>query len=194
METDYNVSLDGRKETRMALRASEASLITTYLHMTDPAQFRPAYACSTPGRALMVAQVHGIDVSFYRFLYNSVGEQWRWRDRRVLSDRELAAILADPQTSVHVLYVNGVPAGYVELIERGKDTEIAYFGLRPQFIGHGLGKHLLSYGIARAWDGGAQRVWLHTCNLDGPHALDNYLKRGFEIYDTHEQPMPERYA
>ena len=37
---------------------------------------------------------------------------------------------------------------------------------------------------------GAQRVWLHTCNLDGPHALANYQKRGFRIYDVVEEPCP----
>ena len=26
---------------------------------------------------------------------------------------------------------------------------------------------------------GARRVWLHTCTLDNPAALPNYLKRGF---------------
>jgi len=26
---------------------------------------------------------------------------------------------------------------------------------------------------------GATRVWLHTCTLDGPAALPNYLARGF---------------
>jgi hypothetical protein len=51
----------------------------------------------------------------------------------------------------------------------------------------------LSYGIEKAWEDGAKRVWVHTCNLDGPHALDNYTKRGFSVYDEHRQPMPNRY-
>jgi hypothetical protein len=34
-----------------------------------------------------------------------------------------------------------------------------------------------------------ERVWLHTCTLDHPAALPNYLKRGFrpireEVYTT----------
>ncbi len=57
----------------------------------------------------------------------------------------------------------------------------------------GLGKYLLSYGITRAWEADIQRVWLHTCNLDSPYALDNYRKRGFEVYDVQQQPMPTRY-
>ena len=30
----------------------------------------------------------------------------------------------------------------------------------------------------RAWDGGTTRVWLHTCTLDHPRALTNYLAGG----------------
>jgi GNAT superfamily N-acetyltransferase len=119
---------------------------------------------------------------------------WRWRDRLLLPEAELEGILTDPGVSVDVLYCDGVPAGYVELARQGRDTEVAYFGLRPVFLGRGLGKHLLSWGIQRAWDDGAGRVWVHTCNLDGPYALANYQKRGFQIYKVDEQPMPERYV
>src|SRR5690606_12479507 len=167
-------------------------LVTTYLHMTDRAAFKPAFIEDTDG--VMIMSMNAPDVRFYRFLYSSVGEQWRWRDRLIMPEEELESILRLPETSVHVLYVHGIPAGYVELFKDGENTEIAYFGLRPEFIGRGLGKHLLSYGIARAWEGDTQRVWVHTCNLDGPHALSTYLKRGFSIYDTHIQPMPERYC
>lgn len=166
-------------------------LVTTYLHMTDQSQLRPAYLDNDSG--LSFKTMEATDVAFYRFLYSSVGEQWRWRDRLSLSDNELEALLVAPDTSVHVLSVNDVPAGYIELVQSEELTEIAYFGLRPDYIGKGLGKHLLSYGIAQAWNNGTQRLWVHTCNLDGPYALDNYIKRGFSIYKVHEQPMPEHY-
>lgn len=178
----------------MALRATDANLVTTYLHMTDPAQFQPSFVEAPVGQSLMIMQMQKADVSFYRFMYNTVGEQWRWRDRRLMSDDELAAALSCPGCSVHVLYVDGIPAGYVELSKQGDEVEIAYFGLRPSYIGNGLGKHLLSYGIARAWETGAKRVHVHTCNLDGPHALSNYMKRGFSVYHIDEEPLPDRYA
>jgi GNAT superfamily N-acetyltransferase len=177
----------------MALRATEPHLVTTYLHMTDPAQFQPSFVEPVSGQSLMIMQMHQTDVSFYRFLYNTVGEQWRWRDRRLMSDEELLAALSCEGCSVHVLYVNGTPAGYVELSKNGDEVEIAYFGLRPSYMGNGLGKHLLSYGIARAWDSGAKRVIVHTCNLDAPQALSNYMKRGFHIYHTEQEPLPDRY-
>lgn len=168
------------------------TLITTYLEMTSRAEFRPAYSPDAAGTQIIRMGV--VDVAFYRFLYQAVGEIWRWRDRLVVPEEELQAALSHPGCTVDVLYVDGVPAGYVELLREGSDTEIAYFGLRPMFIGRGLGKHLLSCGIEQAWSMGAQRVWVHTCNLDGPHALENYQKRGFRIYKVDERPMPDRYA
>lgn len=174
------------------------TLVTTYLQMTDWSQFRPAYLNYLDGMKLMCMGTP--DVAFYRFLYSSVGEEWRWRERLSHSDEEIKALLLDPGTSVHVLYVNGVPAGYIELAERKEgptgrffSTEIVYFGLRSTYIGRGLGKHLLSHGIAYAWNRGTQRLWVHTCNLDGPHALNNYIKRGFKIYRVDKEPMPEGY-
>jgi len=85
-----------------------------------------------------------------------------------------------------VAYVEGTPAGYFQLdaaTEPGS-VEIAYFGLAPDAIGQGLGKHLLSCAVRDAWALGPKRVWLHTCTLDHPHALPNYQKRGFVPYKT----------
>jgi GNAT superfamily N-acetyltransferase len=167
------------------------TLITTYLEMNSRAAFRPAYI---NGQHFSINRMQTPDVNFYRFLYQGVGEQWRWRDRLIMGCDELEVILSDPCVSVDVLYVNGVPAGYVELARQGAETEVAYFGLRPSFFGMGYGKHLLSHGIAHAWSDGARRVWVHTCNLDGPHALENYMKRGFSVYHVDKKAMPERYC
>ncbi len=168
-----------------------SNLVTTYLHMMDRSQFRPSFIENPHVKIILMTTA---DVIFYRFLYSEVGKDWRWRDRLVISEHELREAISKPGVSVHVMYVDGVPAGYVELAKSGDETEVAYFGLRPEFHGNGYGKHLLSYGIAQAWQDGAKRVWVHTCNLDGPFALNNYLKRGFRIYEVHEAPMPSRYA
>jgi GNAT superfamily N-acetyltransferase len=166
------------------------TLETIYLEMTDRAQFRPGFA---EDAGLLILRTGSLDLAYYKFIYQQVGESWRWRDRLIMPESELETILSHPGCTVDVLYVEGVPAGYIELLREGSDTEIAYFGLRERFFGRGLGKHLLSWGIQSAWDDGAERVWLHTCNLDGPHALANYLARGFHVYKTTEMPMPERY-
>ena len=60
--------------------------------------------------------------------------------------------------------------------------EIAIFGLAPQFIGRGLGGALLTHALEEAWGSRPQRVWLHTCTLDHPAALPNYLARGLTIF------------
>jgi len=176
----------------MVLAATKTeTLITTYLEMWSREDFAPAFAQASD---FQIVQMDIPDLDFYMFLYQSVGEEWAWRDRLELTDRELRRILAPPNTEVHVMFVCGSPAGYVELNRRQEGAvEIAYFGLRRPYMGRGLGKHLLSYGVERAWDMDAERVWVHTCNLDGPHALDNYLKRGFHIYRVIEEPMPEFY-
>lgn len=166
------------------------TLTTTYLEMTSPKQFRPSFNSS---ENIRIEQVKIVDIGFYRYLYGAVGEKWSWRDRLLLSNEELRAILNRPTTHLYVLYVAGAPAGYVELDEQANSVEIAYFGLREEYHGRGLGKHLLSFGIQQAWELGAERVYVHTCNLDGPHALDNYQKRGFRVYMQQSEPMPERY-
>lgn len=164
-------------------------LITTYLQMTSTEQLRPAYQAAP--HTLLSLQIPDLD--FYRFLYQTVGREWRWRDRLTMPDDTLRAVLARSQ--VEVLYIDGAPAGYIELAPPATDgsIEVAYFGLRAAFMGRGWGKHLLSHGVARAWDSGATRVWLHTCNLDGPHAMANYQARGFTVYDVKTEPMPALY-
>lgn len=164
-------------------------LITTYLEMTAPEQFRASYVDQS---GIDVRPEIFTDPAAYRALYSSVGETWNWRDRLLMPDDDLIAALA--KADVSVLYVDGKTAGYIELANDGAgDYEVAYFGLTPSFFGRGLGKHLLSYGVQRAWDSGAKRIWLHTCNLDGPAALANYLARGFVVTRVEDEPMPERY-
>jgi GNAT superfamily N-acetyltransferase len=165
-------------------------LVTTYLHLTDPDKFQPAFV-DLP--SIAIRRMDTPDVPLYRLLYRSVGEQWRWRDRNSVSDDDLRAVLAEQNRSVYILYMNETPSGFVELVTSGSDMEIAYFGLRPDFMGMGLGKHLLSFAVDRAWRDGAERITVHTCNLDAPQALPNYLKRGFQVFDVRHQPMPDTY-
>ncbi len=165
------------------------TLITTYLEMTAPSDFIPA---SSDHPLMRIERLQAVDIDFYLFLYQGVGAALAWRDRVLMPREELHDALSRAQ--VYVMSVRGIPAGYIELERQGDDVEIAYFGLRPAYQGLGLGKHLLSYGIEQAWEMAPQRVYLHTCNLDGEHAMSNYLKRGFKVYKQHEEPMPQRYV
>lgn len=174
------------------------TLIITYLQMKDWSEFRPAYLNYPDGIKVMCMDTP--DVDFYRFLYTSIGKQWRWSDRLSYSDDQIKALLSVPGTSIHVLYVAGVPAGYIELAKHIENksaklhsTEIVYFGLRPSYLSRGLGKHLLSHGIAYAWNKGTQRLWVHTSNLDDSRTLENYINRGFKTYKIEKTPMPKHY-
>jgi len=152
-------------------------VLRTYLELSRPEQLRSA-PCPDP-RA-RIERVEDCPPSFFRYLYAEVGRRYHWVDRIEWSDEQHAARLADPNVSLHLLSVAGAPAGYFEL-ERHDDgaVEVAYFGLLPEFLGRGLGKYLLSRAASEAFALGASRVWLHTCTLDDPAALPNYLARGF---------------
>ena len=89
--------------------------------------------------------------------------------------------------SLWLMTVWGAPAGYFELRRDAENgVEIVYFGLLKEFHGRGLGGHLLSQAVQRAWEAGAGRVWVHTNTLDHPFALPNYVKRGFSVYKTEQ--------
>ena len=114
----------------------------TYLEMRSPDDLLPA---SVPGDAPRVERVEGCPVSFFRYLYAEVGRAYHWVDRLAWSDETVRARIASPNVTLHLLSVAGAPAGYFELERHPDDSvEIAYFGLMPEYLGRGLGKHLLS--------------------------------------------------
>ena len=161
----------------------------TYLEMTSPEQRSPAPGVLEPTAILRAERP---TISFYRYLYDTVGADWNWFMRRRLSDDELAAIIHDDRVEVFVLYVRGVPAGYVELDRRVEgEVEVAYFGLIPEYVGRGYGAFLLDWGLGRAWSYRPRRVWLHTCSLDHPRALGVYQRAGLTVYDreTVHEPL-----
>ena len=155
------------------------SVTTTSLEMTARPT-RPSKPPPALNNPLMLLRAERPTISFYRYLYNTVGAQWLWYERRSLSDDALSAIIHDEQDFIYVLHVGGVPAGFVELDCRDMpNIEIAYFGLMPEFIGRGLGGRLIDWALESAWDRNPDRVWIHTCNLDHPAALPLYQKVGF---------------
>jgi GNAT superfamily N-acetyltransferase len=117
----------------------------------------------------------------YRALYRGVGAAHHWYDRAAWSDVRIDEHLARPEVRVWVMRVDGEPAGFFELEAHADDgsMEIAYFGLLGAFHGRGLGRHLLGVAIAAATATDPSHVWLHTCTLDAPAALPNYVAQGF---------------
>lgn len=152
----------------------------TYLQIEHPEGLNPAFVDDP---RIRIDRLMECPPSFYRYLYAEVGRFYHWTDKLPWTDAQIREQLARPEISFWVMYSEGAPAGYFEL-ERHEDgsTEVAYFGLLQEFLGRGLGKHLLSFAVQQAWNEGANRVWLHTCTLDDAAALPNYLKRGFKPF------------
>lgn len=133
--------------------------------------------------SVRIGPVENCPASFYRYLYTEVGREYKWIDRLGWTDAEIRAHLSNRDVGLWLLTVGGAPAGYFELRrDAAGGVEIAYFGLLPEYIGRGLGGHLLTEAVEQAWSWGAARVWLHTNTLDHPAALANYLKRGFRAF------------
>lgn len=151
-----------------------------YLEMNSPSSLNGK---ADPG-GLKVCECGIKQFQFNRFLYQLVGEDWQWTDRLSWPDERWQAYVEDDNLRTWVAYFKGSPAGYYELQKQsGGDVEIAYFGLAPGFIGRGFGGYLLFHAIRSAWAWeGTRRVWVHTCSLDHPGALQNYKARGMEIY------------
>ena len=158
----------------------EIETIVTFLEMTA----EPLHHIAPPSNLkLMLMRAENITLSFYRFLYGTVGQDYNWNDRSNLSDVELAKLINAEGVEVWVLYVGGQPAGYFELVPNNANTiELEYFGITPEFQGKGLGKWLLAEAIRAAWAKLPKRVVVQTCTLDGPAALPLYQKMGFTPY------------
>ena len=163
----------------------------THVELACPSALRPA---PSPDPRARVERVHCCPASFFRYLYAEVGRGYFWIERVRWTDEQIRARLADPAVSLRLLSVAGAPAGYFELeSHRDGSVEISYFGLLPEFRGRGLGRYMLTEAAQAAWALGASRVWLHTCSLDHPGALANYLGRGFRPFktETYEAILPD---
>lgn len=157
------------------------AITVTYLQMTDEAQFRPKVSQDA---CFKVLEVTPKQWRLNRFLYELVGQPWTWHDKLSWSESQWKSYAEDDGLRTFVAYHDGVHAGYFELSFYNGETEIAYFGLAPDFIGRGLGGPLLSRAIEEAWNMNPCRVWVHTCTLDHPAALANYKARGMTVYRT----------
>jgi len=157
-------------------------VVVTYLEMTDPAALRPARA--VPGASLERVR----DPELNRRMYAEVGGPYGWTERRSWGPEAWADLAARLET--WVVRLDGAQAGFAELeAQEDGNVEVRSFGLLGAFHGRGLGGWFLTEVLRRAWalhPAGTRRVWLHTCSLDGPHALANYRARGMEPYRVAE--------
>lgn len=155
----------------------------THLQMTAPAQLRPAVP--TPGLGLREVRDPGVNAA----LYSEIGAAYLWHDRLGWTQEEWAGYALSPDTRTLLGELDGEPVGYAELVRLpGEAVELRLFGLRPPFLGRGLGGPLLTLATEAAWAWGAARVVVNTCTLDHPRALPGYLARGFAVERTETRP------
>lgn len=153
-----------------------------YLQMrsVDELQAKP---CPDPA-TLQIIEAQEPLPELNRFLYTAVGGDWYWVDRLPWTYAQWQQAIGGANHRTFICYSRGTPAGYYELHKNDDGSvEISYFGLIGQFHGRGIGGWLLSQCLKDAWGWGANRVWVHTCTLDHPAALSNYLARGLKAYD-----------
>ena len=164
---------------------ARVKVTVTHLELTTRDQLRPA----KPVPGLSVRLVFPPVPGFSRRCYETIGEQWRWRDRLKWSDDDWARWLATPGVRTwEFLFEGSAGVGYAELsTDSGGRTEIVYFGLMSEFIGRGLGGESLTQMVDIAWSLPSTRVWLTTCTLDAPVAIVNYEARGFQRFKVVEE-------
>jgi len=141
-----------------------------------------------PKGKIAILRAENPPIHFYRYLYNTIGGDYYWVDRRKQDDASLEAVIHDPEVELYVLSVDGCPAGMAELDFRDARTGlIAYFGLMPEFIGKRLGYFFLYHAVANAWAKPISTLLVNTCTLDHPRALALYQRVGFKPYSREDR-------
>ena len=160
--------------------ARRVPMTVTFFEMTArPSALPPP---SPKGRhAILKAEMPS--AHFYRYLYDTIGKDYLWVDRKKLPAAALTEIIHHPQNALYVLYVEGNPAGMAEIDFRKEGAaNIGYFGLMPEFIGKHLGYFFLYHSCLNAWARPISRLTINTCTLDHPRALPLYQRIGFNAY------------
>ena len=151
----------------------------TYLEQTAPAPASTAW----PEAGWCLARVGCCPASFYRYLYREVGRPWHWirspavvgrahpRARRQPGHRDSGCSRTTP-------YRPGSPSSSAPATAASRSSTSVCC---PTSSAAGPDAPFLEAVVGRAWDGGTTRVWVHTCTLDHPRALTNYLAGGFRV-------------
>ena len=124
------------------------------------------------------------DFQLNKFFYKQVGKKHRWIDRLSWTDEKWINFISNKNLETYVISENDDLIGFFELLYNPdlNETEISYFGLLEEYIGKGIGGYALSEAIKKSFEKKIKRVWLHTCTLDHPNALKNYIARGMRVF------------
>lgn len=141
---------------------------------------RPPFALYDDHPEWVVRHVQNPQTDWYREIYSRIGAEWLWYSRICMPDEELSAIISHPMVEVRVLEFNRRVEGLLELdFRRENECELAFFGLTEKLIGTGAGNWLMQDALNIAWGKSIKRLWVHTCTIDHPRALQFYLRSGF---------------
>jgi GNAT superfamily N-acetyltransferase len=158
--------------------------VVTFLEMTA----KPSVFAPLPKGKIAILRAEHPPVHFYRYLYDTIGREYFWVDRKKVDDSKLTEIIQDPLVELYVMHVDGCPAGMAELDFRKAGTgHLAYFGLMPEYIGRRLGFFFLHQAVQLAWTKPISRFLVNTCTLDHPRALPLYQRLGFSPYSREDR-------
>ena len=130
---------------------------------------------------LFEAEKNNFDLN--KFFYKQIGKKHQWVDRLIWQDKNWIEYVSNKNLKTFILQKNNDFVGYFELLFNKNECEIAYFGILEEFIGKGYGGFLLSEAIRIGFKN-ANRIWVHTCSLDHPNAIENYKSRGMKVFKT----------
>ncbi len=158
---------------------TEVAYTITYLEMDACPEFDWPHL--PPGSTAALLKAKTPPVWWFLTLYDAVGRDYAWEDIHTWEHAEIERWLGADQMSLYTLLDHGWPQGFFMLEEHPDNvTDLAYFGMVPEAVGHGLGQWLLKTAILTAWDRPhTKRLTVNTCTLDHPRALALYQKNGF---------------
>ena len=161
----------------------ERSIDRFYLHLLSSSDLIKS-ECKEKNLEVILEKKPTID--FCKFLYKEVGRDFFWKDRLKWRDEDWLNYISNDFFKLYILKQNNKLAGYYELLCDPKipSMEILYFGIFKEFYGKGIGGYLLTDAILTSFNQKINKVWVHTCTLDHPNALKNYLSRGMKIFKT----------
>ena len=124
------------------------------------------------------------DFQLNKFFYKQIGKKYRWTDRLIWTDLQWSNYVSNKNLETYVIKNGEDLVGYFELIYHPEKNEIelAYLGLFEDYFGKGVGGYALTTAILKSFEKKIKRMWVHTCTLDHPNAIKNYLARGMKIF------------
>ena len=171
--------------------SGKTASVVTHLQMFQ----RPPARAERSEATWTLDRVDPSAVDRYRSLFTLIGEDWLWSSRLEMSENELRAVLSDPLYDAYVFEAGGEAEGLAELDFRIEgECELSFFGLSPSMVGRGAGRWMMNRTLELAWARPIHRLWVHTCSLDHPGALDFYIRSGFVPFRRQVEVMDDPRA